>query len=214
MTHSKNICIPDPVIRRLTRYLEAVREYSESGSEWISSQEIADSLGLTSSTVRQDLSYLDFSGISKRGYQVGPLRDVIENSLGTDSTHKVVIIGAGNLGRALAAHSGFTRGGFAICGIFDSDTRLTGTRIGALKVREMHRLAGTVRKKNADIGMIAVPGPSAQKALEDLLHAGIRGILNFSSAHLNGPKGASIVDVRIVASLQELVYRMKSSGKC
>ncbi|MFO7870337.1 MAG: redox-sensing transcriptional repressor Rex [Kiritimatiellia bacterium] len=209
MTHSRNRSIPGPAVRRLTRYLEAVREYSESGSEWISSREIADSLGLTSSTVRQDLSYLDFSGISKRGYQVGPLREVIEYSLGADSDRNVIIVGAGNLGKALALHGGFAGRKVNIRALFDKDSGKVGKKVGKLTVMDMRRLNSVVKNNNIDIGIIAVPGAAAQSVADALVSSGVKGLLNLASAHLTAPAGVAVEDVRIVACLQALSYAVK-----
>ncbi len=112
--------IPPSVVRRLTKYLTQVQSLIAKGSEWVSSRDLADGLGLTSSTVRQDLSHLDFSGISKKGYEVCKLQKVLKGVLGADQEWKTVVIGAGNLGNAIALHGELLRRGFVICAIFDT----------------------------------------------------------------------------------------------
>jgi len=132
--------IPTPVIRRLPKYLVHVQELRDEGVEWASSQDIADALGLTSSTVRQDLSHMELKGISKKGYEIVQLEAVLRQILGADMLHRMVIIGAGNLGRALAAHGDFGRRGFEICGLFDQEASVIGTAVGTLQVKPMSAL--------------------------------------------------------------------------
>ncbi len=115
--------MPPSVVQRLTRYLTQVQNRIKQGKEWISSSELAAELGLTSSTVRQDLSYLDFSGISKKGYEVAKLQKVLMWVLGADKEWKTVVIGAGNLGRAIALHGELTRRGFVIAARLEDPRR-------------------------------------------------------------------------------------------
>lgn len=201
--------IPVPVVQRLTKYLVHVRWLCEADMTWASSERIAHALGLTSSTVRQDLSYLDISGISKRGYETMKLEAVLRCALGANKINRVVIVGAGNLGRALALHAEFARRGFVVFAIFDSNSRLIGRRIGKVAVRAMHELGRIVRKEKVDIGIIAVPASSAQAAADALIANNVRGLLNLTAAYVRVPPRVTVVDARIVASLQELAYLMK-----
>lgn len=208
--------LPTPVVARLTKYLVHIQDARAEGQEWVLSHQLACALGLTSSTVRQDLSYLDLSGTSKRGYETKRLEWVLFKELGADRVANVVIVGAGNLGRALALHSGFERSGFMICGIFDSSARVIGKRIGHLEVKGMKELLREVRARKADIGMLAVPQWSAQEAADALILAGVRGLLNLTPAHVLAPERVPVVDAKIITSLRELLYRMKprrSSGR-
>lgn len=212
----QNIRLPAPVVARLTKYLVHIQGVRAEGQEWVSSHEVASALGLTRSTVRQDLSYLDFSGTSRRGYETKRLEWVLFKELGADRIANVVIVGAGNLGRALALYSGFERSGFMICGIFDNSARVIGKRIGHLEVKGMKELSREVRAKKADIGMLTVPQWSAQEAADALVRSGVRGLLNLTPAHVQVPEHVPMVDVKIIASLRELLYRMKprsSSGR-
>ena len=207
--------IPTPVVRRLTRYLSYLQRIRENDKEWVSSQELAQALSLTDGTVRQDLSHLDFSGKAKRGYQVEGLESTLTKVLGLDSCTKAVIVGAGNLGRALALHEDFPRRGYEICGIFDADPKLLGKRIGPLVVQGMDSLRDVVRNKGVRIGIVAVPAPAAQAVAEELASAGVRGLLNLSCAHVAGPPTVPIVEARIVESLHELscVINMLADAK-
>jgi redox-sensing transcriptional repressor len=198
--------IPNPVIRRLPKYLVHVQELRDEGVEWASSQEIADALGLTSSTVRQDLSHMDLKGISKKGYEIVQLEAVLRQILGADVLHRMVIIGAGNLGRALAAHGDFGRRGFEICGLYDQNETIVGTSVGALEVKPMSELFSEAEVKRIDIGVIAVPTAAAQSVADQLVEAGVPAILNLAYKHIQVPEGVTVVDARLMESLQELAY--------
>ena len=203
------IIIPSPVIRRMTQYLAYVRGKLQHGVEWITSSDIAEDLGLTSSTVRQDLSYVELCGTAKRGYSTCKLVRILNQALGTDKIVNAAIVGAGNLGKALALYGGFERDGFHMSAIFDNDPRLIGMRVGALTVLPMSALKAVVRRENIEIGIIVVPESSAQLILAELVDAGCTGILNMSPAPLKLPRHLPCVDVRMVSCLQELLYGMR-----
>jgi redox-sensing transcriptional repressor len=202
--------LPPTVVKRLTRYLAHTRSLSEEDIEWVSSQEIADALGLTSSTVRQDLSHVDFSGISKRGYETCGLQRILESVLGADRTWNLVVVGAGNLGRALTLHEDFARHGFRIVGVFDNDTGRIGERIGDLAVQDTGQLETVVRSNDVELGVIAVPSDAAQAVADLLVKCGVHGLLNMSQTHVLTRPDVRIVDARIVASLQELAHLISS----
>ncbi len=201
--------IPGSVIRRLPKYLTFAQRLRQSHVEWVSSSELAEALGLTSSTVRQDLSHIDFSGISKRGYSTAGLEAALAATLGADHEICCVVVGAGNLGRALALHEEFLHQSFKICAIFDSNPALLGKRVGKLTVRAMDELSGVICGQDVDIGIVAVPPVVAQQVADRLIVAGVRGLLNLTTAHLVVPRKVSVVDARILASLRELAYAVK-----
>lgn len=204
--------MPAPVVQRLTKYLTFVRELREKGVEWVSSQDIAEALGLTSSTVRQDITHLDFSGTSKRGYEIKRLEWAFYRELGADRITNVAIVGAGNMGRALALHGELERQRFMICALFDANAKLIGRKVGEIEVFGMDDLPRLVRARKIDIGMIAVPTASAQAVADALVAAGVHGILNLTLAHVRVPAHVAMVEARLVASLQELLYWMKITG--
>ena len=198
--------LPQPVIQRLPKYLTYVHEVIDEGVEWISSGDLAEALGLTSSTVRQDLSHLDLTGVSKRGYDTRRLEAVLRRELGTHRMQRIVIVGAGNLGCALALHGSLRENGFETCGIFDASTKVVGTRVGRLAVRPMNGLRSVIRKKGVDIGIVAVPADAAQDVADELIRAGVRGLLNLAYVHVHVPPHVSLVDARILSSLQQLSH--------
>jgi len=209
--HSGQARIPQSVVRRLPKYLTQAQRLRQANVEWVSSSELAEALGLTSSTVRQDLSHIDFSGISKRGYSTVGLEAALAATLGADHEICCVVVGAGNLGRALALHEEFIRQSFKICGVFDNSPALLGKRVGKLVVQGMDALPSVVCGEDVDIGIVAVPHSAAQQVADRLILAGVRGLLNMTTAHLIVPRKVSVVDARILASLRELAYAVKIS---
>lgn len=208
-TQAEPVKIPATVVRRLPKYLTLAQQLRQAGVAWVSSAELAEALGLTSSTVRQDLSHIDFHGISKRGYSTGGLEAALAVTMGADREICCVVVGAGNLGRALALHEEFRRQSFSICAIFDSNPALVGKKVGKLVVQGMDDLPGVVCGQDVDIGIVAVPPEVAQQVADRLILAGVRGLLNLTTAHLVAPRKVSVVDARILASLRELAYSVK-----
>ncbi len=198
--------LPPLVVRRLPKYLAYVQELGDAGVEWVSSNALAEQLGLTSSTVRQDFSYFEFRGTSKRGYEVHGLCRMLEAMLGVNREWRMVVVGAGNLGKALALHEEFGRRGFLICGVFDNDPSKVGRRIGKLTIQGMRELPAAIGDLKVSIGMIAVPAPAAQQVADLLIASGVTGLLNLALTHLVVPKWVSVIDSRIVASLLELTH--------
>ncbi len=205
--------IPPSVVKRLPKYLAYVQSLCAEDIEWVSSNELAEQLGLTSSTVRQDFSYFDFSGISKRGYEAQGLRSMLESILGADTDWKIVVVGAGNLGRALALHEEFARRGFHIVGIFDTDPDKHGMPIGELEVQPMDQLDATVKRYDVTMGIVAVPAVAAQSVADLLVGAGVKGLLNMALTHVVAPDTVSVIDSRIVASLLELSHSVSFPRK-
>lgn len=201
--------IPISVIRRLPKYLTIAKQLHSEGVEWVSSDALAEALGLTPSTIRQDISHIDFQGISKRGYSTAGLEMVLTHTLGADQESVCVVIGAGNLGRALATHEEFARQGFRICEVFDNHPSVVGKKVGRFVVLDVNELPVVVSKQKVGIGIVAVPHDAAQGVADQLVKAGIRGILNLTTAHINVPSGVALVDARIIASLRELAYVLK-----
>jgi len=203
------VVIPSPVIKRLPKYLRMAQHLRSEGVEWVSSNALSDALDLTSSTVRQDLSHLELTGIAKKGYETQVLERVIRDLLMTEQDHSVFIVGAGHLGKAMALHGGFAEHGFVIRGIFDADPKLHGRKIGSLRVEPVASLKKHGRRRRNAIGIIAVPPETAQQVAEQLIEAGVHALLNMTCTHLRVPDHVHVAETRIIGSLQELVYAMK-----
>lgn len=202
--------IPVPVVRRLTKYLGHIQEAEAEGQKWISSREMAWALGLTSSTVRQDLTHLAAHGIAKRGYRVEVLRAQLRDVLGIGAPWNVAIIGAGNVGCALATHSDLRGATFNVVAIFDNDPQVIGTRVGAMTVRSMRMLPRLGGQLRIDIGIIAVPSTSAQRAADQLVMARVPGILNLASAYLKVSQRTALVNSRLIEYLLELSHMIQT----
>ena len=201
--------IPATVVRRLPKYLAQAQKLRQAGVQWVSSKALAEALGLTPSTVRQDITHIDFSGISKRGYATAGLESTLARTLGADQDICVVVVGAGNFGRALVLHGEFARQGFRICGIFDNGAPVIGKKVGKLRVQPMSALPDVVCGQDVDLGIIAVPQAAAQQVADHFVLAGVRGILNLTTTHLKVPRTVAVVDARVLASLRELAYAVR-----
>jgi redox-sensing transcriptional repressor len=208
--------IPAPVIQRLPQYLSYVRDYRNDngdGAANLRSHDIARALGLTTSTVRQDFTHLDFYGVSQHGYDVALMEKVLARVLGLDSKKNLVIIGAGNMGRALAANGNFGKYGFCVRGIFDIDPDVIGDEVGDFKVQHVDQLAEFVAASEIDIGVIAVPSKAAQSAADRLVLSGVRGFLNLAFTRVVAPRNVTVVDGRIVSSMLQLSCMMAASAE-
>lgn len=204
--------IPGVVVSRLTRYLTCLQGFRRKGAGWVSSQDVADALGVTSATVRRDLARLNVSGVTNRGYEAGRLYRGLVEFLGADKTWRVVVVGAGNLGKALALHGNLSRLGFRVCGIFDTDGRKTGKHVGKLMVQSLDDLPRVIRRGRVEIGVIAVPAAAAQPVADVMIVSGIRGIFNLSFAHVIAPRGVKVIEARLVAGMLELGHAIKHSS--
>ncbi len=204
---------PYPVIKRLPRYLSHVVELKDQQVEWVSSGDLSRALGLTTSTVRQDLSHLALSGVSKRGYRRDQLEAVLRSELQTDRVHRVAIVGAGYLGTALALRGGLKNYGFDVCAIFDNNPEIIGTRVGPLTIRDMFSLTTVLQNLSVDMAILAVPPTAAQEVADLLVEAGVKGLMNLAYCAIRVPEDVVLIDVRILSSLQELAYVMRKNQR-
>jgi redox-sensing transcriptional repressor len=198
--------IPEATVARLPEYLRLLTESRDSGISNLSSEELADMAGVNAAKVRKDLSYLGTYGVRGVGYDVEYLIYQVRRELGLDHDWPVVIVGAGNLGRALAGYGGFGERGFPIAGIVDVDSRKIGMEIGGVTVRNLVELATIVRRGNVSIGVVATPPVAAQDAADRLVAAGVTSILNFAPVLLNVPATVSVRKVDLAVELQILSY--------
>lgn len=208
MPHSG--AIPKAAVFRLSLYLRELSELREKGTETVSSSKLADILGLTDAQVRKDLAYFGQFGYPGVGYRVGELIGELKHILGTDRTWGVVLIGCGNLGRALIAYKGFRSQGFQIMGAFDSDARKVGRSAGELTIQPMSELSDTVARTGTRIAVITVPADQAQRAADQAVAAGIRGILNFAPTSITIPARVVQNAVDLAIRLEQLSFQLHS----
>lgn len=196
--------VPDATVARLTVYLRTLRTLHAAGTLVVSSEELAEAAGVRPTGLRKDLSLLGSYGVRGVGYDVPRLADEISRVLGTQRELPVVIVGMGNLGRALAQYRGFDSRGFAVRWLVDSDPALTGTRLGALTVTDYAGLPDVTDEPV--IGVVATPADGAQGAVDSLVARGVRSILNFAPQHVEAPEGVEVRQVDIATELQILAF--------
>jgi redox-sensing transcriptional repressor len=204
--------VPKAAVFRLSLYLRELSELQKKGTEMISSSRLANTLGFTAAQVRKDLAYFGQFGHPGVGYHVQELMTDLRRILGTDRTWDVVLIGCGNLGRALVAHKRFRRQGFQIVGALDCAPHKIGRTIGELTIQPMSELAETVARTGSRIALVCVPTDQAQEVTDQAVAAGIRGILNFASASITTPAHVVENSVDLAISLEQLAFQLRSMG--
>lgn len=200
--------ISQAVIGRLPRYFRYLGELKDDGIERISSQELSAIMKVTASQIRQDFNNFGGFGQQGYGYKVEYLYEEIGKILGLHKTHNLIIIGAGNLGQALANYMNFERRGFLFRGIFDNNPALFGKKIRDLEVQPMEELETFVKENEIDIAVLTIPKGSALEVAERLARQDIKGIWNFAHIDLNLPKEIQVENVHLSDSLMKLTYNI------
>ena len=204
---AKNGQISSSVIKRLPRYYRFLGELMKQGTERISSRELSEMMKLTASQIRQDLNCFGGFGQQGYGYHVEELHTEIGRILGVDRNFKTIVIGAGNLGRAIATHINFDTRGCELIGIFDSNPSLTGTEVGKLKVMHTDELEQFCKKNKPVIAVLCIPKESTQQIADKLVRMGLRSFWNFSHYDLSIEHDDIIVEnVHLGDSLLTLTY--------
>lgn len=198
--------IPEATVARLPLYLQTLISASDQGIDTISSGGLARASGVNSAIVRKDLSHLGAFGTRGVGYRVDELVSEVSEVLGLSQDRAVVIVGIGNLGRALAAYDGFDRRGFRIVGLLDADPRKHGTPLGGQVIEPADQLEQIVDERDVTIAVLATPASHAQAVTDRLVAAGITGVLNFAPVHLDCPDHVSVRNVDLSTELQILSF--------
>lgn len=198
--------IPPASLARLTIYLRALSVMLADGVERVSSEELAEAAGVNSPMLRKDLSYLGSYGTRGVGYDVSYLSGQIAAALGLTQNWRVAIVGAGNLGRALAGYPGFGTRGFEVVALFDADRMVIGEDVGGLKIRPISVLETELEKTEANMAVLSVPAEVAQELCDRLIASGITSILSFAPVVLQAPKNVQIRKVDMATELQILAY--------
>ena len=205
--------ISQAVIGRLPRYFRYLGELKDEGVERISSQDLSELMKVTASQIRQDFNNFGGFGQQGYGYNVEYLYNEIGKILGLDKQHNFIIIGAGNLGRALGNYMNFERRGFIFKGMFDQNPELVGRDVRGIKVMSMDKLNDFVRENEIDIAVLTIPKTSAVGVAEQLVPNGIKAIWNFAHVDLNVPDGIQVENVHLSDSLMKLSYNINRYEK-
>lgn len=204
--------VSSSVIKRLPRYYRFLGELAKQNLTRISSRELSELMGLTASQIRQDLNCFGTFGQQGCGYNVKELHDAIGNILGVNAVNKTIIIGAGNLGKAIATHVDFTKRGCRLVGIFDINPDLFGKVISGISVQNINELESFCAEHHPNVAVLCIPKTSAQELANKLVELGITGFWNFSHYDLNPRKDENIIveNVHLGDSLMVLAYNVNS----
>jgi len=198
--------IPPAAVARMTLYLRALNSLLAEGVERVSSEALAEASGVSSSTLRKDLSYVGSYGTRGVGYEVQYLSRHIAAALGLTHDWKVAIVGAGNLGKALARYGGFESRGFDVVAIFDADPMVIGNEVGWLRVSDSAELERVLERTHTNMVVLALPATVAQAVCDRVISAGIRSILSFAPVLLQVPTHVNLRKVDMATELQILAY--------
>ena len=200
--------IPNPAVRRLSLYLRQLESLQRGGRTTVSSKQLGESLGLTDAQVRKDLAYFGQFGHPGIGYRVDDLIAQVRRILGTDKTWNVILVGAGNLGRALSAYRGFEAKGFRLIAVFDNDPGKVGKRLGPFTIQPLTALAETIARETVKLAILAVPAEEAQPLADQLIDAGVRGLLNFAPVSITVPPHVALNAVDLAVQLEQLSFQV------
>ena len=206
MEKKKNVSMA--VIKRMPKYYRYLGELVKNDVDRISSKELGEKIGFTASQIRQDLNNFGDFGQQGYGYNVKELHNQIGAILGVGKEYNAVLIGAGNIGQAIANYSRFTDIGLGITAIFDANPKLVGMRIRDVEIKDIDELKGYLEENHIDMGILCVPRINAQKVCDVLVNGGVRGIWNFAPIDLHVPETVKVENVNLSESLLTLVYQM------
>ena len=208
MEKKKNISMA--VIKRLPKYHRYLNELMKNDIDRISSKELGEKIGFTASQIRQDLNCFGDFGQQGYGYNVRELYNQISTILGLDKQYTTIIVGAGNIGQAIANYR-FDKLGFSLDGIFDANPRLVGLKIRDVEIQEIDKLNLFLKNTKIDIGIICVPKNNAQKVCNEMVEGGVKGIWNFAPVDLLVPSDVTVENVHLSESLMTLIYLLHTN---
>lgn len=198
--------IPDIVIGRLPIYLRALQRMAQDGRQVTSSQELGERLGISAAQIRKDLSQFGEFGKQGTGYQIEFLVEQLRQILHVDREWNVAVVGAGDIGSAVARYKGFANRGFCVSMIFDSDPSKVNARVGEFTVQDSAHIVEAIREADIQVAMIAVPAAQAQEVADRLVEAGVKAILNYAPLSLNVPPGVHVQYIDPAIHLQRMTY--------
>lgn len=198
--------IPDIVIGRLPIYLRALNRLAAEGHDVTSSHELGQRLGISSAQIRKDLSHFGGFGKQGTGYNIKYLEEKLRHVLKVDREWEVALVGAGDLGTALAHYGGFVDRGFRIACVFDSSPQKIGKSLGGFVIQSFDSVAQIIAERHIKIAMIATPAENAQEVANILINAGVQAILNYAPINLNVPEGVRVQYIDPVTRMQRMTY--------
>lgn len=198
--------IPDIIVGRLPIYLRALQRMAEKGMKTTSSQELGEHVGISAAQIRKDISQFGEFGKQGTGYSIQFLMEKLREILKVNRIWDVIIVGAGDMGHALAHYQGFTNRGFRVVMVFDNDRNKIGQRIGDFVIEDSANLVEKVKAAGIKIAMLTVPASAAQEVADKLVQAGIRAILNYAPISLNVPGNVKVQYIDPSIHLQRMTY--------
>ena len=205
--------VPAAVVNRLSMYLRELQHLLADGNETTSSSQLGRRLGFTDAQVRKDLAHFGHFGHPGIGYRCDELVGAIRKILGTDREWRVALVGVGNLGQALLGYRGFHRQGFRLVAAFDTDPSKVGTELEGVPIHHLSKLAEIVADEQVELGLVAVPASDAQEVANQLVAAGVGGVLNFAPVTLKVPEGVSKVGVDLARELEQVTFAVANRLK-
>lgn len=202
--------IADSTVRRLSLYLRFLEEFQAQGIDTVSSEALAARGGTTSAQVRKDLSFFGSFGKRGLGYSAPELVTRLRDILGLKQSYRVIVVGAGKIGSALAQYRGFAQRGFHIAAVYDADPARVGLKWNGLVVRDVKQLERDLGREPMDIAILSTPAPAAQALAERLVSAGIKAILNFAPVQLLVPGHVAVKNVNMALELEALSYAIRN----
>ena len=200
--------IPDIVVGRLPQYLRSLQRMAREGRTLTSSQELGERLGISAAQIRKDLSQFGEFGKQGTGYQIAYLIEQLQQILNVDHEWEIAVVGAGDIGNAVARYKGFSNRGFRVCLIFDINPEKIGSQIGEFVVLDYANLVEAIQAARIKIAMVTVPANRAQEVADRLVEAGIKAILNYAPISINVPEGVRVQYIDPSIHLQRMTYYM------
>jgi redox-sensing transcriptional repressor len=198
--------IPDIVVGRLPLYLRALQRMAQEGRQVTSSQELGERLGISAAQIRKDLSQFGEFGKQGTGYHIDYLVEQLRQILKVDRTWDMAVVGAGEIGSAVARYQGFANRGFCVSMIFDNDAERVGQKIGEFTIQDSAEMVEKIQEAGVKVALVAVPATHAQDVADELVKAGVKAILNYAPLSLNAPPDVHVQHIDPVIHLQRMTY--------
>jgi redox-sensing transcriptional repressor len=205
----ENKQIPEIVVGRLPQYLRSLQRMAREGRQLTSSQELGERLSISAAQIRKDLSQFGEFGKQGTGYQISYLIEQLQRILNVDHEWDIAVVGAGDMGSAVARYKGFVNRGFKVAMVFDNDPNKIGTQVGEFVIQDYSTMVETIRAAGIKVAMITVPISQAQEVADRLVEAGVKAILNYAPISINVPEDVRVQYIDPSIHLQRMTYYLK-----